>query len=136
MRYIVKHRRGTSSQIKAATKPIEDGELVVEYSDDYSVARLLIGTKSGYDAMQFSAVSKVRTVSLPLETWTGGDGTWSQVVTIDGATENSKIEIQPTASLQDSGTSLVAENNAGVITIYAMNSLPTINLEVQVVLTE
>lgn len=140
MRYIVKHRRGTSSQIKAAKKPIEDGELVIEYSNDYSVARILIGTKFGYDALQFSAISKIRTVSLPVWAWSGGSGTWSQVVTIDGATTKSKIKLQPTesqtTSLQDSGTSLVAENNAGIITIYARGSKPTISLEMTVELTE
>lgn len=140
MRYIVKHRRGTSSQIQAATKPIEEGELVIEYSNDYSRARLLIGTKFGYDAMEFSAVSKIRTVSLPLSLWTGNGSPWSQVVTIDGVTTKSKIDLQPNASqltqLQDSETSLVAENNEGVVTVYAIGNLPEVDFEIQATITE
>ena len=140
MRYIVKHRRGTSSQIQAATNQIQDGEIVIEYSDDYTKARILIGTKFGYDALDFSVVSKIRAVSLPLSAWSGGDGTWSQVATIDGVTKKSKIDLQPNASqllsLQNSETSLVAENSDGVVMVYAIGNLPEVDLEMQATLTE
>lgn len=141
MKYLVKHRRGTTSQWDAIGRNILlESEIGIEYSDDYSMARLLIGTQDGADALAFSAVSKIRTVSLPLSAWKGANGTWSQVVTIKGVTTKSKIDLQPTASqltqLQDSETSLVAENNEGVVTIYALGYLPEVDFEMQVTLTE
>lgn len=140
MKYIVKHRRGTSSQIANATKPIQPGEIVVEYSDDYSKARLLVGTKNGYDAMGFSAVSKIRTVSLPSSAWVGDTSPWSQVVTIDGVTENSKIDLQPSVEilnyLQQEKIMLTSENDSGVVTFYAFGWKPEIDMQIQATISE
>ena len=142
-KYLVQHRRGTSSQIQAATKPIQEGELVVEYSDDYSKARILIGTPDGYDAMDFSSVHKIRTISLPAANWVGDESPYSQTFeagTISGVTANSKIDLQPTIELleylQNEEITLTSENNGGVVTFYALEWKPEMDIEIQATINE
>jgi hypothetical protein len=140
MRYLYKHRRGFASQIQNATKPPQDGELVIEYSDDYSVAHLIVGNKNGYDVIDVAISKKIRTASLLKNAWVGDSSPWSQVVQIPSVTINSKIELQPTvfqlASLQSSRTSLTIENNDGAVTVYATGGLPTENYEMRVLITD
>ena len=140
IKYIVQHRRGCTTQWQSATSTLREGEIGIEYSDDYSMARILIGNKGGYDTLAFSAISRIRTISLPSSAWDGSDGTWSQVVTIDGVTPKSKVDLQPNASqlaqLQDYETSLVAENNEGIVTVYAIGNLLKIDFEMQATITE
>lgn len=84
--------------------------------------------------------SKTSTISLPASGWTTATNAYSQVVTVAGATANSKVDIYPTPEqlidLQSAGISLVAVNEDGVVTVYALNNKPTSNYSMQVTLTE
>lgn len=81
----------------------------------------------------------ISTVTLLADAWTGTDP-YSQTVTISGVTANSKVDLQPTAEqtkeLQDKDIAFVAENNAGIVTVYALNGKPTVDYTIQVQLTE
>lgn len=141
MPYIIKHRRKTTSEWDAVSRSIlHEGEFAIEYNDDYTMARILIGGKNGVDALQFNPVSKIRSISLPVDAWVGENGPWSQVVRIDGVTANSKIDLQPNkellAYLIDEEISLVAENNNSVVTIYALNNCPKVDMEIQATISE
>lgn len=87
-----------------------------------------------------STVDKISTISLPASGWTEATNIYSQVVTVAGATANSKVDIYPTpeqlVDLQISGVSLVAVNEDGVVTVYAINNKPTSDYNMQVTLTE
>lgn len=80
------------------------------------------------------------TVSLPVSAWTGSQAPYSQVVTIDGVTPNTKVDLTPTATqtaeMQDEDVAFVAENDEGVVTVYAINGKPEIDYEIQATLTE
>lgn len=97
-------------------------------------------TQSYVDALIETLRPKSTTVSLPAASWTGNTHPYSQVVTINGVTENSKIDLQPTAaqivSLNNEGIAMIAENNNGVVTIYAIGNKPSTNYTIQVLLTE
>lgn len=84
--------------------------------------------------------SKISNISLPASGWTQATNVYSQVVTVTGATANSKVDIYPTPEqlidLQTSGISLVAVNEDGVVTVYAMNNKPSSDYSMQVTLTE
>lgn len=84
--------------------------------------------------------SKTSAVSLPASGWTEATNIYSQVVTVSGATVNSKIDIYPTPEqlieLQSAGIALVAVNEDGVVTVYALNNKPTSDYNMQVTLTE
>ena len=83
---------------------------------------------------------RIATITLHASGWTGNANPYSQVVTINSVTVNSKIDLQPTAqqivSLQNEDIALMAENNAGVVTIYALGGKPTVDYTMQVLLTE
>lgn len=82
----------------------------------------------------------ISTVTLLADSWTGDSAPYSQQVAISGVTINSKVDLQPTAEqtkeLQDEDIAFVAENNDGIVTIYAINGKPIIDYTIQVQLTE
>lgn len=83
---------------------------------------------------------KFTTISLSATNWMGDASPYSQIVSIDGATANSKIDLQPTAEqiveLQDLEITLMAINDDGVVTVYAINGKPTTDYTIQVTITE
>ena len=87
-----------------------------------------------------SIMPKMTNISMPAANWVGSTNPWSQVVTINGVTANSKVDLQPTAvqivEMQDNDIALMAENNDGVITIYAIGGKPTSDYTMQALITE
>lgn len=73
--------------------------------------------------------------------WTQYTGYSTQTITISGVTANSKVDLQTDAatinSLSASGTKvLYIENNAGVLTAYAIGKAPTSALTLSCIVTE
>ena len=83
---------------------------------------------------------KSTSVTLPTANWVGSISPYSQVVTMNGITEISRIDLQPTpdqlAYLQDEEVSLLTTNENGVVTVYAIGTKPTTDLTMQVMITE
>lgn len=83
---------------------------------------------------------RIATVTLKASSWTGSNNPYSQVVAVNGVTVNSKIDLQPTAqqivSLQSDDIALMAENNGGTVTFYALGGKPSVDYTMQVLLTE
>lgn len=82
----------------------------------------------------------ISSVSLPSSAWSGSGSTYTQEVTINGITERSIINLQPSpeqlVELQDAEIALMIVNNNGIATAYAMNYKPTKDYEMQVLITE
>lgn len=114
--------------VASATKATQDGSGNV-ITDTYV-------TKTDWQ----NALPKCTTISLPAANWTGDSNPWSQVVTISAVTENSKVDLQPTATqiveLQENGIALMTQNDSGTITIYAIGSKPTTDYTMRVLITE
>lgn len=86
-----------------------------------------------------SIVNTLSSVKLSA-TW-NGSGPYTQTVQVLGAGANSRIDLQPDATiiqqmLDDSVSALYIENNNGVFTAYAVGQKPTVALTIQVSITE
>lgn len=83
---------------------------------------------------------KVGQVTLLASAWTGINNTYSQVANIEGATENSKVDLTPSAEqlseFYENNLVFVAENNGGVVTVYVVGEKPQKDYTIQVTITE
>ena len=83
---------------------------------------------------------RVSTITLAANGWTGNTAPYSQVVEVNTATPATKVELNPTAaqivSLQNDDIALMAQNDAGTITVYSFGGKPSASMTVQVTLTE
>lgn len=87
-----------------------------------------------------SQVNKISSVTLFANQWEGASSPYRQVVSIQGATENSKIELNPTIEqlniFHNKDIAFVVENNNGDITVYCIGQKPTNDYTVQATITE
>ena len=87
-----------------------------------------------------SSVARVSNVTLLASSWVGSDHLYSQVVTIDGITENSQVDLTPSveqlAVFYEKDLTFVTENEDGVVTVYAIGQKPTNDYTIQATITE
>ena len=87
-----------------------------------------------------SQATKITSVMLSAAKWVGNSSPYSQVVTIPGATANSKIDLNPTVEqlgiFHDKDITFVVGNNNGIITVYCVGQKPTNDYGIQVSITE
>ena len=83
---------------------------------------------------------RISTITLAVDRWTGNSAPYSQVVEVNTATPVTKVELNPTAaqivSLQNDDIALMAQNDAGTVTVYSFGGKPSVSMTVQVTLTE
>ena len=83
---------------------------------------------------------KSTTITLYANKWVADGLKYSQVVSINGTTANSKIDLQPSpdqlADFVAGGVSLTTTNDNGVITVYAIGATPDGDCSMQVLITE
>ncbi len=84
--------------------------------------------------------SRIVNVTLPSSKWEGADSLYSQVVTIDGITEYSKVDLLPSveqlAIFHNKDVTFVTENEDGVVTVYAIGEKPVLDYSMQAQMTE
>ena len=83
---------------------------------------------------------KIAMISLPASGWVGADGLYSQIVEVEGATENSQVDLTPSieqlAIFHEKDLAFVTENEDGVVTVYALGDKPQNDYTMQVTITE
>lgn len=126
--------KGTEAEWLASLKG-EDGYTPVKGVDYYTeedIAELLSLLKIGTSSISY--------IDLAASKWTGNASPYSQVVAIDGVTENSKIDLNPSveqlAVFHQKDIAFVAENEDGVVTVYCIGQKPTANYTMQITITE
>ena len=86
------------------------------------------------------SIAKISSVTLIASKWEGTTSPYSQVVTIEGATNTSKIDLNPTVEqlgiFHNKDISFVVGNNNGTITVYCIGQKPTNDYTMQVTITE
>lgn len=126
----------TNDSVQVLTK-LENAAIVREkYPDLYNQLK-----KDILDSITYVATpAKIGTVNLLASAWTGKDNLYSQIVSIDGVTENSQVDLTPDveqlAIFYDKDLTFVTENDGGVVTVYAIGQKPTNDYAVQVTITE
>ena len=84
---------------------------------------------------------KIGEVTLLASAWrTDGDNLYSQVVSIDGVTQNSQVDLTPDVQqllvFYEKDLTFVTENEDGVVTVYAIGQKPLLDYTIQVTITE
>ena len=84
--------------------------------------------------------SRITTVSLTVGGWTGSGTLYSQTVDMPGVTANSKIDLLPSpeqlGQLLLEEISFSAANSDGTITVFAIGGIPSMDFELQAMITE
>ena len=136
----------TEEKNKVASIPndliILNGDLYLAH-DGEILKNSAVALPSGGDGSSSSSVSNLSTIiHIPASDWfeVTTNALYSQYVTINEVTENTKVWLNPTtaqiASLQSSETILTIENDSGTVKVWAIGGKPTTDFDMQVTLTE
>lgn len=72
--------------------------------------------------------------------WEGEESPYSQVVDIEGVTENSKVDLQPSVEqltiFHQKDLAFVTENEDGVVTVFAIGDKPANDYTIQATIME
>ena len=86
------------------------------------------------------ATARIGEVTLLASAWAGEGNLYSQVVSIEGVTENSQVDLTPDihqlAIFYEKDLAFVTENEDGVVTVYAIGQKPANDYTIQVTITE
>jgi hypothetical protein len=86
------------------------------------------------------APTRVVAVDLPSSAWVGDASPYSQVVSIDGVTPNSLVDLQPSVEqlevFRNKDLAFTTENEDGVVTVYAIGDRPKNDYTIQATVTE
>ena len=108
----------------------------------YMAAEYVADTKTYIDNNGGAAGSAatIGDVTLLASKWAGNASPYSQVVQINGVTENSQVDLTPSveqlAVFHNKDLAFVTENEGGVVTVYALGDKPTNDYTIQVTITE
>lgn len=85
-------------------------------------------------------IARIGKVTLTASGWVGEGYLFSQVVNIDGVTENSQVDLTPSveqlAIFYEKDIAFVTENEDGVVTVYVIGEKPQNDYTIQVTITE
>lgn len=104
----------------------------VELDGDISLEQLGISSEK--------PAARIAYVNLLASAWVGEESPYSQIVDIDGVTENSQVDLTPSVEqlsvFYNKDLAFVAHNTNGVVTVYAIGQKPANDYVIQVTLTE
>ena len=85
-------------------------------------------------------LARIGVVTLLADAWVGSNNLYSQVVSIEGVTEYSQVDLTPDVqqlmTFYEKDLSFVTENEDGVVTVYAIGQKPMNDYTIQVTITE
>ena len=84
--------------------------------------------------------ARIAYITLLAANWGGVAPLYSQVVAIDGLTENSQVDLTPSVNqlvvFYEKDLTLTTENDDGIVTVYAIGQKPENDYTIQVTITE
>ena len=106
-------------------------------------------TKNGVKKYDYNALAnlpvaatppRIANVNLLASAWQGTTSPYSQVVTIEGVTPNSQVDLTPSVqqlvTFYQKDLAFVTENDDGVVTVYAIGDKPANDYTMQVTIKE
>ena len=85
-------------------------------------------------------IARIGEVTLSASAWVGTGHLFSQVVNLDGVTENSQVDLTPSveqlAIFYEKDLAFVTENENGAVTVYAIGQKPQNDYTIQVTIME
>ena len=111
---------------------------VITVKDGYlCVDGVSTGIKLQDDTNNYARIGEV---TLTSDGWIGSDNLYSQIVNIDGVTENTQVDLTPDvqqlATFYEKDLTFVTENEEGIVTVYCIGQKPQNDYTIQVTLTE
>lgn len=86
------------------------------------------------------SLARISTIVLPADKWEGTGSLYSQLVDIEGVTENSQVDLTPSVEqlvvFYEKDITFVTENEGGVVTVFAIGQKPQNDYTIQVTITE
>ena len=84
--------------------------------------------------------ARIGYVTLLADQWVGESSPYSQVVSVEGVTGNSQVDLTPSVEqlsiFHHKDLAFVTENEGGVVTVYAIGEKPENDYNIQVTITE
>lgn len=84
--------------------------------------------------------ARIGEVTLLASGWVGDTNPYSQIVSVEGVTENSQVDLTPSVEqlmvFYEKDLAFVTENDGGVVTVYAIGQKPQNDYTIQVTITE
>lgn len=96
--------------------------------------------KDGKWVLAYATPARIGEVVLLGSGWVGEESPYAQVVTLAGVTARSQVDLTPSveqlAIFHEKDLAFVAENDGGVVTVYAVGQKPQNDYTIQVTITE
>lgn len=84
--------------------------------------------------------AKIADITILANAWVGEDSPYSQVVAVDGVTNNSQVDLTPSveqlAIFYNKDLAFVTENDDGIVTVYAIGQKPANDYVIQATIKE
>lgn len=91
-------------------------------------------------SMAGGVTTRIVNITLLADAWEGSESPYSQVVEVENATEYSLVDLQPSVEqleiFHDKDIAFTAENEDGVVTVFAVGDKPTQDYIIQATVTE
>ena len=127
----VKHGfEGTEEEWLESLKSVTDEQVAKALADYFAKNPITSGSTATIGEVELFAEKWVKV----------SDNLYSQVVDIEGVTENSQVDLTPSVEqlvvFYEKDLTFVTENEGGVVTVYAIGQKPTNDYTIQVTITE
>lgn len=110
------------------------------FNADTAFFNMVFGESIEVGAGYSAALPSIGEVTLLANNWKGKNNLYSQIVNINGVTENSQVDLTPSVEqllvFYEKDLTFVSENEDGVVTVYAIGQKPMNDYTIQVTITE
>ena len=109
----------------------------VDYFTEEDITEIV---EKAVEKITSSVTGRIAYITLYANQWENTESPYAQSVIIDGTTENSKVDLNPTVEqlsiFHNKDIAFVTENENGTITVYCIGQKPTNDYTMQITITE